>query len=212
MDLTPAQCEALLDAARDVIRGRVFAAAALLRDTSAPATDAPPAPDPMLSLAAGCFVSLHTLGDPRRLRGCIGRLDASKPLWVAVHDAAAAVLEDPRFVDRPVVAEELCSLDIEITVLSPLRPARDVLDFDPILDGISLTIGPHSGCFLPQVARETGWTREQLLDRLCTEKLGLPGSHWRSPQAKLQKFSTLIIGPAPFQLAVASRGNETPAC
>ena len=212
MDLTPAQREALLDAAREVIRGRVFAAAPILRDASAPQADIPPPSDPSLLQQAGCFVSLHTLSEPRRLRGCIGRLDASKPLWTAVHDAAAAVLEDPRFVDRPVVAEELSNLDVEITVLSPLRPARDVLDFDPIIDGISLTIGTNSGCFLPQVARETGWTREQLLDRLCTEKLGLPCSHWRSPQAKLQKFSTLIIGPAPFHVVVSSRGNATPAC
>jgi AmmeMemoRadiSam system protein A len=217
MELTPSQCDALLDAAREVIRARVSAG---LGTTAAPA---PPAPDTDLMQPAGCFVSLHTLSEPRRLRGCIGRLDATKPLWVAVHDAAAAVLEDPRFVDQPVSADEFRDLEIEITVLSPLRPAEHVLDFDPLTDGISLTIGQRTGCFLPQVARETGWTREQLLDRLCAEKLALPVSMWRTPQATLSKFSTLIIGPVAFDpiaagisaagiSAAGARGNEPGAC
>jgi AMMECR1 domain-containing protein len=51
---------------------------------------------------------------------------------------------------------------------------------------------------LPQVARETGWTKEQLLDRLCTEKLGVSAIVWQHPNAKLFKFSSVILGPEAF--------------
>jgi uncharacterized protein len=209
MDLTPVQRAALLDAARGVIRARLrdWPEALAEENSSNPERTVPD--DDGLLHPAGCFVSLHTIGPPRRLRGCIGKLEANKSLWDAVHDAAAAVLEDPRFVDQPVLCEELAGLDIEITVLSPLRPAGNVLDFEPLLDGIVLSVGERSGCFLPQVARETGWTREQLLDRLCSEKLGLPQARWRAPDAKLQRFTTIIIGPEPFERADVARGNES---
>src|SRR5947199_283867 len=61
-----------------------------------------------------------------------------------------------------------------------------------------LALHAQAGCFLPQVARETGWGREQLLERLCVEKMGLPAASWRSPHAKLQTFTTIIIGPEPL--------------
>jgi AMMECR1 domain-containing protein len=48
------------------------------------------------------------------------------------------------------------------------------------------------------VARETGWSREQLLNRLCSEKLGLPANSWQNSDAKLMKFDTLLVGPEPF--------------
>jgi AMMECR1 domain-containing protein len=120
-------------------------------------------------------------------------------LALAVQEGAESVLHDPRFHDIPVRAHELSKLEIEITVLSPLVDAATPLDFDPVTHGLYLTIGQESGCFLPQVARETGWTREQLLDRLSYEKLGMSGDAWRSPNAKLQRFTTTIIGPEPFE-------------
>jgi len=67
-------------------------------------------------------------------------------------------------------------------------------------EGIYLTFGESgAGCFLPQVARETGWSKEQLLDRLCVEKMGLLASAWHDPRAKLFVFTTLEIGPEPFE-------------
>ena len=68
------------------------------------------------------------------------------------------------------------------------------------MDGIYLTVQNRSGCFLPQVARETGWPKEHLLSRLCSEKLGLTAMAWSRPGAQLQTFQTLIIGPATFEL------------
>jgi AmmeMemoRadiSam system protein A len=166
------------------------------RDDLLPPIDPPV--DEALHQPAGCFVSLHDL-QTHRLRGCVGRLEARDPVWKPVAQTAVDVLHDPRFHDMPVTAEDLPTLELEISLLSPLTHATDPLDFDLLQDGLVLSCGGHNGCFLPQVARETGWSKEQLLDRLCTEKLGMKRDTWRSPAAKLEKFSTLIIGPEAFE-------------
>ena len=154
--------------------------------------------DEELRQSAGCFVSLHAI-EGHRLRGCVGRLDAKGPLAEVVAAMAQAVLEDPRFMESPVTAEEPPRLEIELSILSPLRPAEHPLDFDPALDGIYLTFGDRCGCFLPQVARETGWSKQQLLDRLCTEKLGLSPLAWKHPNSRLYRFTTLLVGPERFE-------------
>lgn len=214
MDFTPEQCRTVLNLARATIRDTLGSAAgtgsapsaefALTEFASrtiaiaiAPAPPTPPPIDTALLRPAGCFVSLHHL-NTRRLRGCVGRLDATSALVEAVRSAAISVLGDPRFYDDPVLLHELPELELEVSVLSPLRPARGPLAFDLLNDGIVLTCGRRSGCFLPQVARETGWSREQLLDRLCTEKMGLPPHAWREPAARLSVFTTVTIGPEPF--------------
>jgi AmmeMemoRadiSam system protein A len=152
---------------------------------------------PALEQPAGCFVTLHELRS-HRLRGCVGRLDAKAPLGKTVVKMAQTVLEDPRFLNDPVTASELADLEIELSILSPLIPASSTVDFDLLREGIYLTCGDRSGCFLPQVARETGWSKEQLLDRLCSEKMDLPASTWRDRDTRLFRFTTLVIGPAPF--------------
>ena len=187
MHLSDAQSRTLLDLARSTIRAALLAQLPPSIETQ----------DADLVQPAGCFVSLHVMAN-HALRGCVGRMDASEPLIRAVRDTAMSVLGDPRFDDRPVTYDELHHLEIEISILSPLRPAAGPLEFDPMNHGIYLTCAGRAGVFLPQVARETGWSREQLLDRLCTEKIGLPPGCWRHPEARLHLFSTLILGPVPF--------------
>jgi AmmeMemoRadiSam system protein A len=184
MDLSNDQSEFLLNLAKRTIEQA-------LRGDDAPSieTNAPGLLQP-----AGGFVSLHVRAT-HSLRGCVGRMDASQPLITCVRDTAMSVLSDPRFTDKPVTLQELPQLEIEISVLSPLMPATDPLDFDLLNDGIYLMIDGRAGVFLPQVARETGWSKEQLLDRLCTEKMGFPARAWRLPGARLMKFSTKILGP-----------------
>jgi AMMECR1 domain-containing protein len=126
-------------------------------------------------------------------------LDANGPLAEVVRQTAVSVLNDPRFAGRRVQLNELPNLEIELSVLSPLTAAKNPLDFDLLNDGLFLIISNRSGCFLPQVARETGWSKEQLLDRLCTEKLGFPAKMWQHPAARLQKFTAAILGPVPFE-------------
>jgi uncharacterized protein (TIGR00296 family) len=146
---------------------------------------------------AGTFVSLHTKGN-HALRGCIGRIDASLPLLANLGNVSWLVVTDPRFANQPVTLAELPSLTIEISVLGLLTPTANVLDFDPAIHGIYLGVGGRAGVFLTSVARETGWNREQLLDRLCSEKLGLPPRTWQDPSAKLFTFNCLTIGPTDF--------------
>ncbi len=142
----------------------------------------------------GCFVSLHRRQD-HRLRGCMGMMMSAQPLAQTAEQLAVSVLQDPRFSATPVTAGELPSLQVEITVLSPLVPRGDPEDFDPQTEGIYLQIGRRAGCFLPQVARDTGWSRTQLLTRLCTEKMGLAPDAWNDPAARLHIFNAQIIGP-----------------
>jgi AmmeMemoRadiSam system protein A len=193
MLLSPQQQRVLLDAARATIRQTLRG--------DAPPQDAPQptdGTDPALSQPAGCFVSLHRL-HTHELRGCVGRLDATDPLIHAVRRAAAGVLKDPRFHNHPVGPGELPRLEIEVSVLSPLIPAAGPLEFDLHHDGIYLTWGERAGCFLPQVARETGWDKTQLLARLCVEKMSLPPDAWQDPRARLFRFTTAIVGPEPFE-------------
>src|SRR5205823_4740353 len=120
---------------------------------------------------AGCFVTLHQK-QTQGLRGCVGRVGARDPLFGLVRTAAASSLQDPRFANHPVTLDELASLELELSLLSPLKQRLTPLDFDLLEQGIYLQFDGRAGLFLPQVARQTGWSREQLLDRLCQEKLG----------------------------------------
>ena len=188
VELTPFQQQFLLDAARQTIR-------TALRGER-PTT--PHVTDPVLLTESGCFVSLHEIGS-HRLRGCVGRVRANTPLIETVVETASGVLGDPRFANHAVTEQDLPHLDIEISVLSPLKPAAHPLDFDTLTDGIYLTCAGRSGTFLPQVARQTGCTREQLLERLCVEKLGVAQEAWKDPEARLQKYTATLIGPLPFE-------------
>jgi AmmeMemoRadiSam system protein A len=185
--LTQEQCDALLEIARQRIRGA-------LGGYTAPGEISR---DPALSQRAGCFVSLHKLAS-HQLRGCVGRIEADEPLEQSVAGVSASVIHDPRFAKDPVRLEELDSLELEISVISPLREVASPLQFDPDDDGIYLTIGGRTGCFLPQVARETGWGKEELLSRLCREKMNLSVDAWKDPSARMSVFTTVIIGPVPF--------------
>jgi AmmeMemoRadiSam system protein A len=192
MTLSPLHCRTLLAVARDAIRRT------LRGDPPAETGEDAPIADPVLAQPAGCFVTLHRRRT-HELRGCVGRLDAADPLLHTVRRAAVGVLRDPRFHDHPVRPAELPELDIDISVLSPLRAVAGPLEFDLLGDGVYLTWGERTGCFLPQVARETGWTKQQLLARLCVEKMGLPPGAWQDTHAKLFVFTTVIVGPEPFE-------------
>ncbi|HZK82675.1 MAG TPA: AmmeMemoRadiSam system protein A [Humisphaera sp.] len=198
MEFLPRQTAFLLDTARAVVR------ATLAGHQVRP----PPCHDLDLYKPAGCFTSLHDHAG--RLRGCVGRIDASEPLISSLTSSSVSVCSDGRFRANPVTLAELPNIDLELSVLSPPRPAANVLDFDLLNHGIYLTIAGRTGCFLPQVARETGWTKEQLLTRLCTEKMGMAADSWKSPQAKLAVFSTVIVGPEPFERPIVPAQNPQP--
>jgi AmmeMemoRadiSam system protein B/AmmeMemoRadiSam system protein A len=144
---------------------------------------------PRLGEKRGAFVTLHERGD---LRGCIGYVQAVKPLYQAVSDmAVAASTEDPRF--PPVTPEELDKIEIEITVLSPLRPLPSLDSVVVGKHGLMIRKGYHSGLLLPQVPVEQGWNREQFLANTCL-KAGLPPNAYKEKDAQLFCFTGQVFG------------------
>jgi AmmeMemoRadiSam system protein A len=131
-----------------------------------------------LTRCCGVFVTLNRNHD---LRGCIGRFEATEPLYRVVQKmAAAAAREDPRF--PPVTASELAGLHIEVSVLTPMRKISSIDEFTPGKHGIYLRRGARSGTLLPQVAKETGWSREQLLGYCARDKAGLGWDGWKNAE------------------------------
>jgi AmmeMemoRadiSam system protein A len=146
--------------------------------------------DPVLCEACGCFVTLHVAGE---LRGCIGTFVAENPLYETVYEMARAALRDPRFLDRPIREAELGQLEIEISVLSPLQKTDDPLSLTLGQDGIYIRQGYRSGCFLPQVATETGWSKEEFLSYCCSHKAGLPANAWQNPKTEVYLFTAEVF-------------------
>ncbi len=152
----------------------------------------PPKPSsPGMLEERGVFVTLTERGD---LRGCIGYVLPTKPLYLAVRDMAInAALHDPRFM--PVTASELPYVHIEISVMTPLQLVKDPEEVVVGQDGLMIEAPGGSGLLLPQVAPEQGWDRQQLLDGVC-RKAGLPAGAYRRPDARLYKFQARIFGGA----------------
>jgi len=148
-------------------------------------------PDPRLLDHQGAFVTLKTHG---QLRGCIGQFIADRPLIEVVQDrAVASATQDPRFLHSRLRPEELEDLHIEISVLSPLERVKDPLDVELGRHGVFITRGSQAGCFLPQVATETGWSKEEFLSYCCSHKAGLPPDAWRDPKTEVYLFTADII-------------------
>ncbi len=141
----------------------------------------------------GVFVTLRKRGD---LRGCIGQMTPDRPLRVLVGSMAlAAAFEDTRF--EKVRASELKDIDIEISVLTPFREVPGPSAIVVGRDGVLLQKDGRSAVFLPQVATEEHWTRDQMLDNLCT-KGGLREGCWRSG-AKLSTFQADVFEEGDFK-------------
>jgi len=154
--------------------------------------DIPETNDPELLAHCGCFVTLKNGND---LRGCIGNFTSDKPLIELVHDMAVlSATEDSRFFCNPITVEELPRLDIEISVLSPLKKTSDPLSLRLGVDGIYIKRGRTSGVFLPQVATEMNWTKEQFLSYCCTHKAGLSSDAWKDSKTEVYLFSAEVFG------------------
>ena len=135
----------------------------------------------------GAFVSLHKHG---RLRGCIGHFGEDVPLHEVVAEMArAAAFEDPRFM--PVTRDELDDLDIEISVLTPMRRIQSLDEFHLHKHGIYIRKGRRSGTFLPQVADEVNWTKEEFVGHCSQDKAGLGWDGWRD--AELFVYEAIVF-------------------
>lgn len=140
---------------------------------------------------AGAFVTLNERG---RLRGCIGHMAEDTPLALTVaRMALEAALHDTRF--EPVRVGELPDIEVEISVLTPFAPVSGPEAIVVGRDGALIEKGGRRAVFLPQVAPEQGWTRDQMLDNLCL-KAGLPGDCWHSG-TKFYTFQAVVFGEKP---------------
>jgi len=182
MDLSTADQELLFRVARESIRAH-------LKGETAPL---PQATSPLLSQPRGVFVTLNRRG---RLRGCIGYLEAVKPLLPAVQEmAVAAAFGDPRF--PPLREDELADLEIEISVLSTFQRIAKVDEIQVGRHGLYLEQGASRGLLLPQVATEYGWDRLTFLKQTCV-KAGLPPNAWEDPTTRIFVFSADILHEPP---------------
>jgi AmmeMemoRadiSam system protein A len=148
-----------------------------------------PAASEALARPCGAFVSLHKQG---ALRGCIGTFKSARPLVNTIQEMSiSASTQDPRF--PPVSEVELKEIDIEISVLSPLKEIKDVSEIEVGRHGIYITRGYMSGVLLPQVATEYGWDRDTFLEHTCI-KAGLPPDAWKLEGTKIEIFEAQVFG------------------
>jgi AmmeMemoRadiSam system protein B/AmmeMemoRadiSam system protein A len=136
----------------------------------------------------GAFV---TLNKNHILRGCIGRFEPGLPLWKVVQTmAVAAATQDHRF--SPVQPNEISLLEIEISVLTPMKRIKSADEFILGKQGIYMKQGNSSGTFLPQVATQTGWSKEEFLGHCAQDKAGLGWNGWKT--AELYTYEALVFG------------------
>ena len=137
---------------------------------------------------AAVFVSLHRGGD---LRGCIGSIEAERPLYRAVQEmAVAAASRDPRF--SPLDPDELDGTEIEISVLGGARRIAGPDDVTIGTDGVWIEGHGRRGLLLPQVAPDAGWDAPTLIQKTC-HKAGLPPDAWHDPDVKLWAFGAQVF-------------------
>jgi len=164
----------------------------IARDAIACALRNIPVPDPgpctgSLAEPGGAFVTIRTGG---RLRGCIGYIDSPLPLAKVVAEAAVkSALQDPRF--PPLSPGDLDAASLEVSVLSPLQPVKDIADIRVGVHGLILELGRHRGLLLPQVAVEYGWDTGEFLENIC-RKAGLKEHAWKEPGGRLLMFTAEV--------------------
>ena len=181
--LSAADKTTLLKLAREAIAGRLAG-----RRFQAPA---PEALSPALRADGAAFVTLNQDND---LRGCIGNLEATEPLYQnVIRNARNAAFNDPRFA--PVGASDAAAIEIDISVLTPAHPIAGPEEFIVGRHGIILEKGRFAAVFLPQVAPEQGWDRDATLTHLAL-KAGLPPDGWRRG-ATFSVFEAIVFSEKP---------------
>jgi AmmeMemoRadiSam system protein B/AmmeMemoRadiSam system protein A len=163
-DLTPADKRAMLELARETIHRYLTTETTPLARGFAPA----------LNRKQGAFVTLKKQGE---LRGCIGHMVEDRPLCQVIGAMALqAAFNDRRF--QPLRWSEWEDIEIEISVLTPFERVASPEEIVVGRDGVLIKKSGHSAVFLPQVATEQGWGREEMLNHLC-RKAGLPQDAWQ---------------------------------
>lgn len=150
--------------------------------------------DPVLNSEMGAFVTLRMRGE---LKGCIGNIIGRGPLYLTVRDMAIeSATNDPRF--SPVKLDGLKDIEIEISVLSAPEKINDPDKIILGVHGVIVRRGFNSGIFLPQVATETGWSKEEFMGQLCAQKAGLAPDAWKDPSTELLIFTAEVFSEGKY--------------
>ncbi len=173
-ELNEAQGDRLLELARATLRSH------LAHDDSLALWFAKYGVDPAFRSLAGAFVTVNNTGRRAaregKLRACMGIIEAREPVVDGVISAAVSAAHDPRFPELQL--DELEQVELEVSVLSPSKRVDSPQQIVVGTHGVVLIKGRHKAVFLPQVAPEQGWDRDEMLDHLST-KAGLPPDGWR---------------------------------
>jgi AmmeMemoRadiSam system protein A len=180
---TPADKKLMLALARETVR----------RYLDTQTVPLPRGFSPSLERPQGIFVTLKKRGE---LRGCIGQMQPDRPLRVLTGAMAlASAFDDARF--SKVRANELKDIEFEISVLTPFKEVTGPSAIVVGRDGVLLQKDRRSAVFLPQVAVEERWTRDEMLDNLCV-KAGLAEGCWRAG-AKFFTFQADVFKESSLQ-------------
>jgi len=135
----------------------------------------------------GVFVSLHKKSE---LRGCIGRFESMEPLYILCQKMAiASAYNDHRF--SPLTFDELDDINIEISVLSPLKKIKSIDEIVIGEHGIYIKQGINKGTLLPQVAVNNNWNVEEFLGYCAKNKAGIGWYGWKT--AEIYTFTAIVF-------------------
>lgn len=144
--------------------------------------------DPALGQKLGMFVTLNKHG---RLRGCMGHFAEDTPIVeLTASQVLVSATGDPRF--PKVQPDELDDIEIELSVLSSPKPVDSYEDIVVGRHGVILEKGGRGATFLPQVAPEQGWDRDEMLTHLAA-KAGLRPDEWREG-ASFRVYTAQVFG------------------
>jgi len=144
-------------------------------------------PEERLQKPGAAFVTIKKNGV---LRGCIGYTEEIYPLYQTVMECAvSAATEDPRF--PPLQESELDDIEIEISVLTPLKEVKEISSIEVGKHGLMVCRGSNRGLLLPQVPVEYGWDLPAFLSHTCM-KAGLSEDAWKKG-VKIYSFEAQII-------------------
>ena len=135
----------------------------------------------------GVFVSLYSMN---QLRGCIGNITSNLPLHTNIEKmTVAASTNDYRF--EQLKPDEFNSINIELSILSPLEKIYSLDEFELGKHGIYIKKDFRTGTFLPQVANNTNWTKEEFVAHCSNDKAGLGWNGWKD--AELSRYEAFVI-------------------
>lgn len=153
-------------------------------------TDSPKSGGSVDGKFGGAFV---TLMREERLRGCVGSFAPTADIEKTIRQVTRSTLQDSRFATCQVTAGEMDHLTIEISILTTPTPTSDPVSLVPGVDGIVVTSGHRSGCFLPKVATDRNWSAEEFLANCCTMKAGLAPEAWMDENVTVSLFQAEVF-------------------